>query len=320
MHPATLDAAFHAVLADTSDGVVLPFAWSGVQFYGPVRETLRVRLTRTVTEAVRMVATDTDRHGSHVGGLGRWAAGLARAVGGSRTSRSSRSSGSMRGPDPPRWGTSLSLAPLSLVPPLRRPARTALRCGSWCGGAGVGDLSSRRTEGSVPEQVREITTRVLSLLQDWLAHDELAQSRLAIVTRGAIDGTDVILAPVGGLVRAAQTENPGRFCSLTRRPRGGAGGVGGRGAAGRGSGWSGAGAPVDPDHPSRSGWTCVRCRRDCVGHRRHHRVRCPHRPPSGDDHGVRHLVLVSRRGVAAPGVDELVADLARSERRARRGL
>lgn len=63
----------------------------------------------------------------------------------------------------------------------------------------------------------------LRLVQDWLAEERLADSRLVIVTSGAVitgaeaddraaTGDDALVcAPVWGLFRSAQTENPGRF-------------------------------------------------------------------------------------------------------------
>ncbi|HEY7146991.1 MAG TPA: SDR family NAD(P)-dependent oxidoreductase, partial [Streptosporangiaceae bacterium] len=60
-------------------------------------------------------------------------------------------------------------------------------------------------------------TRVLALLQDWLRDGPPGEPPLAIVTRGAVAvSTDepvagLAAAPVWGLVRSAQSENPGRF-------------------------------------------------------------------------------------------------------------
>ncbi|HWX45534.1 MAG TPA: SDR family NAD(P)-dependent oxidoreductase, partial [Solirubrobacteraceae bacterium] len=59
--------------------------------------------------------------------------------------------------------------------------------------------------------------RVLGLAQKWLADERFAGSRLALITWGAMvarpgDGVpDLAGAPVWGLVRSAQSENPGRF-------------------------------------------------------------------------------------------------------------
>ncbi|MDA4896407.1 hypothetical protein PFZ55_57155, partial [Streptomyces sp. MS2A] len=59
-------------------------------------------------------------------------------------------------------------------------------------------------------------TGVLDVVQRWVADERLASSRLVVVTRGAVavsadEPVDVRVAPVWGLVRAAQAEHPGRF-------------------------------------------------------------------------------------------------------------
>ncbi|MET8682580.1 alcohol dehydrogenase catalytic domain-containing protein, partial [Streptomyces sp. NPDC004647] len=75
---------------------------------------------------------------------------------------------------------------------------------------------------SVPDRtgvagtVHALTADVLALVQEWLAEERFAGSRLVFVTRGAMaadgeDVTDVAAASVWGLVRSAQTENPGCF-------------------------------------------------------------------------------------------------------------
>ncbi|WP_413251542.1 SpnB-like Rossmann fold domain-containing protein, partial [Streptomyces tendae] len=68
----------------------------------------------------------------------------------------------------------------------------------------------------VPDAVRDRLTGVLGVLQRWVADERLASSRLVVVTRGAVaasadEPADVRIAPVWGLVRAAQAEHPGRF-------------------------------------------------------------------------------------------------------------
>ncbi len=67
-----------------------------------------------------------------------------------------------------------------------------------------------------PESVHALTSRVLGLLQEWLDEPRLAGARLVFVTRGRgpLDGEeirDVAAAAVWGLVRSAQSENPGSF-------------------------------------------------------------------------------------------------------------
>jgi acyl transferase domain-containing protein/NAD(P)-dependent dehydrogenase (short-subunit alcohol dehydrogenase family)/acyl carrier protein len=68
----------------------------------------------------------------------------------------------------------------------------------------------------VVDDVHRAAQRSLALLQDWLADDRMANTRLVIVTRGGVATTDADVpnldaATVWGLVRSAQSENPGRI-------------------------------------------------------------------------------------------------------------
>ncbi|WP_432025148.1 SpnB-like Rossmann fold domain-containing protein, partial [Streptomyces parvus] len=64
--------------------------------------------------------------------------------------------------------------------------------------------------------VRGLVGGVLGVVQAWLAEPVLAESRLVVVTRGAVavegEGApvDLVGAAVGGLLRSVQAENPGR--------------------------------------------------------------------------------------------------------------
>ncbi|MFE2187531.1 SDR family NAD(P)-dependent oxidoreductase, partial [Streptomyces sp. NPDC059455] len=74
--------------------------------------------------------------------------------------------------------------------------------------------------------------RTLDLLRGWLAEPRLAESRLAVVTHGAVaaggpvaedpgsGAVDTAGAAVWGLLRSAQAENPERFILLDRDPHG----------------------------------------------------------------------------------------------------
>jgi polyketide synthase 12 len=81
--------------------------------------------------------------------------------------------------------------------------------GSTDGGVAAGEV----TAGAVHALVH----RVLALLQDWLADERFAGSRLVLMTASAVvvnagdDPPDLAQAPVWGLVRSAQSENPDRF-------------------------------------------------------------------------------------------------------------
>ncbi|MFF1798321.1 zinc-binding dehydrogenase, partial [Kitasatospora sp. NPDC058263] len=67
---------------------------------------------------------------------------------------------------------------------------------------------------------RALAADVLDALRTWQADDPFAAARLVVVTRGAVTvrpgeaAAAPVQAPVWGLVRAAQAENPGRFVLL----------------------------------------------------------------------------------------------------------
>jgi pimaricinolide synthase PimS1 len=83
-------------------------------------------------------------------------------------------------------------------------------------GAG-GEGSDSQTAGGLLETAHAVTQRALDLLQGWLADERFAAARLVLLTRGAVavrpgDGIpDLAGAPLWGLVRSAQSENPERF-------------------------------------------------------------------------------------------------------------
>ncbi|MFJ9034178.1 type I polyketide synthase, partial [Streptomyces sp. NPDC102274] len=74
-------------------------------------------------------------------------------------------------------------------------------------GAGEGD----REGDGVVAATHGLGARVLGDVQQWLDEDRFADARLVFVTHGALTGDDLAAASVHGLVRTARTENPGRF-------------------------------------------------------------------------------------------------------------
>ena len=73
---------------------------------------------------------------------------------------------------------------------------------------------------ALPGAAHAATHQALALVQDWLADDRLISSHLVIMTCGAVatrpgeDIADLATAPVWGLLRSAQTENPGHLTVL----------------------------------------------------------------------------------------------------------
>jgi acyl transferase domain-containing protein/acyl carrier protein len=179
-------------------------------------------------------------------------------------------------------------------------------------------------DGGTPEAARATTGRVLELLQAWLAEERLAETRLVVVTRGAVaardgEAPDLAVAPVWGLVRSAQSENPDRLLLVDLDPDGE------RSAAE--PPWAALCASEEAQLAVRDGRAWVPRLARVSGAEQEPAV--PFDPEgtilitggTGDlgalfarhlagAHGVRRLVLTSRRGPEAEGAHELVAELA----------
>ncbi|MBD0676250.1 hypothetical protein BU198_37540 [Streptomyces sp. CBMA156] len=194
---------------------------------------------------------------------------------------------------------------------------------------------------TLAEDARAATVRALETVRGWLAADRLDGARLLMVTRGATAGradaapTDLVHAALWGLVRSAEAENPGRFVLLDLDPDG-AESVGYDVLAL-------AAASVEPElalrdgvlyvpklarvEPSAAAAASVASEADAAEAAG---SGAPRFDPEGTvlitggtgslgglvarhlvtAHGVRRLLLTSRRGPAADGAAELVAELA----------
>ncbi len=177
-----------------------------------------------------------------------------------------------------------------------------------------------RDEGVRGEHVRAATHRALYSVQDWLDDEQFRSSRLVLVTRGAValaagqDAPDLAGAACAGLIRAAESEHPGRFAVIDvdgdatpaaferalslREPT----------AAVRGSRvfvprLSPAHVPTARTEPplDPEGTVLITGGTGALGGLlAHHLV---------TRHGARHLLLLSRRGAQAPGAAELAGRL-----------
>ncbi|MFD8939943.1 SDR family NAD(P)-dependent oxidoreductase [Streptomyces sp. NPDC059578] len=176
--------------------------------------------------------------------------------------------------------------------------------------AAVGALNDE-----VATAARPTASDTLALVQKWLACEVLGGSRLVVVTRGAVSvgggAADVAQAAVWGLVRSAQSEHPGRFVLVDvegdREPDWGAllgsdepqlAVRDGRLLAPRLARASAGDAVTGFD---ATGTVVVTGGTGGLG-----AVFARHLAAS---HGVRDLLLLSRRGPAAEGAAELVAEL-----------
>jgi NADPH:quinone reductase-like Zn-dependent oxidoreductase len=235
LHPALLDAALHAAwlspeLGDPGRGRCwLPFAWAGVRLHAAGATALRVRVTPAGRHAIALAAVDeTGQPVVTVGSLMLRPASAAQV----HAARAARPDALLRpdwtrlrgGAEPPavRWA---ALGPdaarlgdflpeLAAYPDLERLAE-ALEAGAPAPEVVLATVGG--STGDVAAATREATAAALALLQRWLADDRLAAVRLALLTTGAVsmgpaDGPpDLVHAPLWGLVRSAQAEEPGRL-------------------------------------------------------------------------------------------------------------
>ncbi|MFJ2958175.1 type I polyketide synthase [Streptomyces sp. NPDC087270] len=349
LHPALLDAALGATdfLAgrtpwDTG-GSPLPFAWSGVGLRAHGTDRLRVRLTwlssdeAAGSESVALRLAD---------GAGRPVATVESLAVRAVTAEQVAAASGVAEPGPadqvfrPGWAET---EPAAGSEPSGRWAVLG-GDGTWTDALGAAvtsyaDVSAlaaavtagaplpravvapcAASAGDTPQAVREAAEGTLTLLQEWFGHAVLADAVLVVATRhaAAFDGgaVDPAQASLGGLVRAAQAEHPGRVVLADldgshRAVRALVGAVAGGEpeVAVRGSRVfvprlepvpappTGAGSPWDAD-----GTVLVTGATGGLGPLfARHLVA---------EHGVRHLLLTSRRGPDAPGVDALRAELA----------
>ncbi|MET7773892.1 type I polyketide synthase, partial [Nocardia sp. NPDC005366] len=297
VHPALLDAAMHTSLL-TGGRLVLPFAWSGVRVPARGADRLRVRVV-TIGEESRSVQA-ADEAGRPVLSVVSLAGRVA--------SRDQLVAGGVRDA---LFG--IEWSPVSL-PATTTPVRTA----AWRAGAEpdpAAELVLLRADGDGRMSPRDRVTGVLAILQAWLADKRFERSRLVVVTRGAVglpgaDVEDLAGAPIWGLVRAAQAEHPGRIFlvdSDSDDPDVSAAAATGEPemALRDGNAWiprltpiatSGTPAPIETDGTilitgGTGGLGAVLAR---------HLVRA---------HDAKHLLLLSRQGISAPGAEELTAEL-----------
>ncbi|MFE2492943.1 type I polyketide synthase [Streptomyces scopuliridis] len=235
VHPALLDSVLHStvfVSADGDDRSLLPFAWNGVSLHASGASTLRVRITSNGQDSVQLAAVDVQGEPViSVDSLLLRAAGPQAADSGRRDELNSLFRVDWVPGTPEKvsedteWvvlgtdGLGLTAALAStgaakLGAPARTLAELTARDEAAVPGIVVVPLSGDSARGA--ESAHELAHHALTLVQEWLAEERFADSRLVFVTRGAVedgatDVTDVAAASVWGLVRSAQAENPGRF-------------------------------------------------------------------------------------------------------------
>ena len=195
---------------DDGGGVSLPFAWTGVELFAQGAGALRVRLQRLGSDGVSLAAADET--GAPVV---RVASLLTRPI---TAAQLAGAGGSQRNT-------------LFYVDWVTAPAAPPLVAEEWVvldgsdldaivGGGGLPPaivLADLYEGNGLPASAHEVVHRVLALIQAWLTDERFAASRLVLLTHGAVaarihDAVDGLAqAGAWGLVRTAQSENPGRF-------------------------------------------------------------------------------------------------------------
>ncbi|PYC77518.1 3-ketoacyl-ACP reductase, partial [Streptomyces tateyamensis] len=201
LHPALLDASLHGVAFTGAIGeqAVLPFAWSGVRLHATGASALRVRLTPKGEGTITLAICDpAGRPVATVGSL------VLRPVDTGQLAAARTA-----------FHDSLFQVGWSPVTVGQAPAVSSA---DWrdLGTQAPEVVVLQVTGGNTAADVHRATAEALTAVQSWLADDRLADSRLLVVTRGAValpgeDVTDLAAAAVAGLVRSANSENPGRL-------------------------------------------------------------------------------------------------------------
>nr|WP_317852163.1 polyketide synthase dehydratase domain-containing protein [Streptomyces venezuelae] len=197
VHPALLDAALHSLLPGVADEVGqegFPFSWSGVNVLATGASFLRVRLAATGPDTVSLNLAD---------GLGGPVGSVDALVLRPLSREALRAAGSSRDglfrvewrPVPATAGAGEAAVANDAVTVRLTP------------GAGDGSGLAEAARGAVAD--------MLARVQEFLADESSAASRLVVVTQGGVgvegEGvSDLVHAGVWGLVRSVQAEHPGR--------------------------------------------------------------------------------------------------------------
>ncbi|UCM87945.1 type I polyketide synthase [Streptomyces marincola] len=341
IHPALLDSALHPLMLwYAADRVRLPFSWSGAALHAVGPSRLRVRMTRSERDVLSLaVADSTGAPVLSIDGLAmREVAPEQLAAARARQSDALFEMNWVAVPAPAEGGGGLwaGVGVADLTGALRaagvevtdHPTLAAVGATPTNGSGPVRVVlagTGAPGDGDPVAHAHTTAAELLGNVQDFLSEDALADARLVVLTRGAVatgEG-DPVPDPAGGLawglLRTAESEHPGRFvvvdldesaASLAALPAALATGEPqlairdgallaprlARAALLAPQGEEAAGAGLDPE-----GTVLITGGTGTLGGLvARHLV---------ERHGVRHLLLVSRRGPKAEGADELADGL-----------
>ncbi|MEV7174972.1 type I polyketide synthase, partial [Streptomyces sp. NPDC093224] len=246
LHAQLLDSAAADTDGASAGVPLLPFLWSGVRLASPGAGELRVRMVPAGAGSVALAIAD--RTGNPVasvdsllampmtaGQLGgapsdslfrlRW--DPAPAPSGTGPGSLGADEVALVGPGADALHSVLDgratvhtdLADLSRAVAEGRPAPRHVLLAPPVLRREPGSAAATPSEPSAAAEARAVTVRLLAALAEWLADPGLTASRLVVLTTHAADlgdgaRIDLSSAPVWGAVRSAQAENPGRFVLL----------------------------------------------------------------------------------------------------------
>ncbi|MEU3459406.1 beta-ketoacyl synthase N-terminal-like domain-containing protein [Streptomyces sp. NPDC006733] len=217
IHPALLESVLHTAHRPGDGAVPTAPSWSGVRIAGDKVARVRARLVPAGEDALRLDVFDAD--GTPVVHVDRIA---VRPTDPARFGQLRRGQNALLRMDwvpvPAGKGKPVRLAALGAVAGVaeRHPDLAALEQAVADGPVPQAVLAAIDTPaGDTPAAVRAAAGQALALVRQWLAGEALGGATLAVVTRGAVavgdEAADVAQAAVWGVVRAAQSEHPGRF-------------------------------------------------------------------------------------------------------------
>ncbi|MBB5940354.1 type I polyketide synthase, partial [Streptomyces zagrosensis] len=317
IHPGLFDSAVQSSLfgEKADDTLVMPFSWNGVRLGRTGVSRARARLVPVGEAAFRIDIVD--EHDAAVLSMDKL---VFRPVDAQQLKRAAEPQGALY---------RLHWNPITTgAGPV---ARVAVLGGLPADGEAFEDLAALERAiadgATAPELVlvgvkapeeTPAAVEALSIVQTWLTHTALASAQLAVVTRRAVavdeEAPDAAQAAVWGLLRSAQSEHPGRFLLIDLDDD----------AVVEGLPWGGLPALDEPQLAVRGGRVLApRLVHAAVGES------APAFDPDGTvvitggtgglgavfarhlaaTHGVRHLLLLSRRGPEADGAADLVAEL-----------
>ena len=214
VHPVILDAALHTVILAAQDGefaedsVLVPFSWQHVTLHAAGAAAVRARIVPSGPSSVSIELAD---------GLGLPVLSVASMVARPISAQQLLAAISNSGPDRLFEVVWSAQAPHDVQPVQVLDWGTAIvdAAPDTTGAEPAAYLfESAAVAGDVMGDVHAAIRAVLPVLQTWLNRHSAAT--LVVSTRGAValageDVTDLAGAAVWGLVRAAQTEHPGRI-------------------------------------------------------------------------------------------------------------